>query len=101
MDERGNLGLEEMAEPFGVSYGYTKRIRRQQLRSRQSERVAQSRYGPVSRVTAEVKEPLRAELRWQPDLTLAELGRATAEQPGAGVEQDAVIGSAARAGVAA
>ena len=49
MDERGNLGLEEMAEPFGVSYGYTKRIRRQQLRSRQSERVAQSRYGPVSR----------------------------------------------------
>jgi len=43
------------------------------LRSRQSERVAQSRYGPVSRVTAEVKEPLRAELR-QPDLTLAELG---------------------------
>ena len=100
MDERGNLGLEEMAEPFGVSYGYTKRIRRQQLRSRQSERVAQSRYGPVSRVTAEVKEPLRAELR-QPDLTLAELGRATAEQPGAGVEQDAVIGSAARAGVAA
>ena len=70
MDERGNLGLEEMAEPFGVSYGYTKRIRRQQLRSRQSERVAQSRYGPVSRVTAEVKEPLRAELRAaaRPDL---------------------------------
>src|SRR5674476_1199010 len=32
------------------------------------------RYGPVSRVSAEVQAQLRAELRRQPDLTLAELG---------------------------
>ena len=32
MDERGNLGLEELAEPFGGSYGYPKQIGRQQLR---------------------------------------------------------------------
>ena len=72
--ERGDLGLEDLAEQFGVSYGYTKKIRRQQLLSGQRERVAQSRYGPVSRVTAEVQAQLRAELRRQPDLTLAELG---------------------------
>lgn len=70
--ERSDLGLEELAEQFGVSYGYTKKIRRQQLQS--GQRVPQSRYGPVSRVSAEVQVQLRAELRRQPDLTLAELG---------------------------
>jgi transposase len=72
--ERSDLGLEELAEQFGVSYGYTKKIRRQQLQSGQRERVPQSRYGPVSRVSAAVQAQLRAELRRQPDLTLAELG---------------------------
>jgi transposase len=72
--ERSDLGLEELAEQFGVSYGYTKKIRRQQLQLGQRERVPQSRYGPVSRVSAEVQAQLRAELRRQPDLTLAELG---------------------------
>jgi transposase len=38
------------------------------------ERVRQSRHGPISRVTAEVEEQLREELRRQPDLTLQELG---------------------------
>jgi transposase len=71
---RGAVGLEALAEQFGVSYGYTKKVRRQQLHYGQMERVAQSRYGPVSRVSAEVEEQLRAELRRQPDLTLAELG---------------------------
>ena len=72
--ERSQLGLEALAEQFGVSYGYTKKIRRQQLQTGQRERVLQLRYGPVSRVSAEVEEQLRAELRRQPDLTLAELG---------------------------
>jgi transposase len=72
--ERSDAGLEKLAEQFGVSYGYTKKIRRQQLQSGQRERVAQARYGPASRVTAEIQEQLRAELRRQPDLTLAELG---------------------------
>jgi transposase len=72
--ERSNVGLEEVAERFGVSYGFSKKIRRQQLHTGQMERRAQSRYGPVSRVTAEIEEQLRAELRRQPDLTLAELG---------------------------
>ena len=38
------------------------------------ERPPQSRHGPVSRVTPEVEEQLRSELRRQPDLTLRELG---------------------------
>jgi len=72
--ERGRLGLEAVAEQFGVSYGYTKKIRRQQWQSGRMERPPQSRHGPVSRVTPEVEEQLRSELRRQPDLTLRELG---------------------------
>jgi transposase len=71
--ERGRLGLEALAEQFGVSYGYTKKIRRQQLQCGGVERPPQSRHGPVSRVTPEVEEQLRSELRRQPDLTLREL----------------------------
>jgi len=72
--ERNKVGLEEVAEVFGVSYGFAKKIRRQQLLTGQMERPVQVRHGPVSRVTAEVEQQLRAELRHQPDLTLAELG---------------------------
>lgn len=61
--EGGRLGLEALAEQFGVSYGYTKKIRRQQLQSGRMERVPQSRHGPVSRGTAKVEE----ELGRQPD----------------------------------
>src|ERR1035437_4026062 len=61
--ERSALGLEELAEQFGVSYGYSKKIRRQQLHSGQRERVPESRYGPVGRVSAAVQAQLRAELR--------------------------------------
>lgn len=71
--EGGQLGLEALAEQFGVSYGYTKKIRRQQLQSGGVARPRQSRHGPVSRVTPEVEEQLRAELRQQADLTLGEL----------------------------
>jgi transposase len=71
--ERGRLGLEALAEQFGVSYGYSKKIRRHQLQSGRVERRRQSRHGPVSRVTPEVVEQLRRELRRQPDLTLREL----------------------------
>ena len=72
--ERSDIGLEQLAEQFGVSYGFTKKIRRQQLHTGEMERPAQSRYGPVSQVTGAIQEQLRAELRRQPDLTLAELG---------------------------
>lgn len=73
--ERAEVGLEQLADQFGVSYGFTKKIRRQQLQSGHMERPPQSRHGPVSRVTAQVEQQLRVELHDQPDLTLAELGQ--------------------------
>jgi transposase len=77
--ERGRLGLEALAEQFGVRYGYTQKIRRQQLQSGRVERSPQSRYGPVSRVTREGEEQVRSELRRQPDRTLQELGERLAQ----------------------
>ncbi len=73
--ERAGISLEQLAEQFGVSYGFTKKIRRQQLKSGQMERPLQRVHGPVSRVTDAVKGHLRQQLQDQPDLTLAELGQ--------------------------
>jgi len=70
--ERGRVSLEELAQRFGVSHGYTKKIRKQQQRSGQMERTPQ-RYGGRRRATAEVQAQLREMMRRQPDLTLAEL----------------------------
>lgn len=69
---RKSASLKELAQRFGVSHGYTKKIRKQQLRSGQMERIPQ-RYGGRRRATAEVQVQLREMLRRQPDLTLAEL----------------------------
>jgi transposase len=69
----GAGSLRELAARFRVSWGYSKKIRAQQLRTGQKQRSAQSRHGRVSQVTEAVKESLRAGLRKQPDLTLAEL----------------------------
>jgi transposase len=64
--------LAELAERFGVSHGYTKKIRQQQLRTGQMERPAYQA-GRRSRVTPEVEAQLRSWIREQPDLTLQEL----------------------------
>ncbi|HLZ21619.1 MAG TPA: hypothetical protein VKQ30_05820 [Ktedonobacterales bacterium] len=69
----GRGSLEELASQFGVSYGYTKKIRRQQLQSGRLERPGQLRHGPAGRLTAEIKQYLRAAVARQPDMTLAEL----------------------------
>jgi transposase len=62
-----------LAKQFGVSWGYSKKIRAQQLRSGGKERPPQSRHGPASRLTPRVELQLRSGLHRQPDLTLAEL----------------------------
>lgn len=72
--EQAEVGLEQLANQFGVSYGFTKKIRRQQLQTGQMERPPQLLHGPASRVTEAVKQYLRQQLQHQPDLTLAELG---------------------------
>lgn len=71
--EAGAGSLRELAAQFRVSWGYSKKIRAQQLRTGQKERPPQLHHGPVSRVTEAVKESLRSWLRKQPDLTLEEL----------------------------
>jgi transposase len=71
--DRGQGSLRALAEMFSVSYDWAKKISSQRLRSHQMERVAQSRYGVVSRVTAAVEAELLRQLREQPDHTLAEL----------------------------
>jgi transposase len=69
----GRGSLEQLANQFGVSYGYTKKIRRQQLASGQTERPPQRRHGPTGLLTAELKQYLRVAVARQPDLTLEEL----------------------------
>ena len=69
----GRGSLEELARQFGVSYGYSKKIRRQQLESGQLGRPPQLRHGPTGQLNAEIKQYVRGVVRNQPDVTLAEL----------------------------
>ena len=69
----GQGSLRELAKQFRVSWGYSKKIRAQQLQTGHKERPSQRRHGPVGRVTAEVQQQLRSAVRQQPDVTLAEL----------------------------
>jgi len=69
----GRGGLEELASQFGVSYGYSKKIRRQQLQTGLLTRPGQQRHGPSGQLTAEIKQYLRRAVGKQPDVTLAEL----------------------------
>lgn len=70
--QRGGASLSELAERFGVSHGYTKKIRKQQLRTGRMEQPAY-RAGRRSRVTTEIEAQLRSWVQEQPDLTLQEL----------------------------
>jgi len=53
------VSLAELTERFGISHGYTKKIREQQLRSGQIERVLQ-RHWLRSQVTAAVERSYAA-----------------------------------------
>ena len=76
----GAGSLRGLAKQFRVSWGYSKKIRAQQVQTGQMGRPTQQRHGPVSKVTEAVKQELRNWLRKQPDLTLAELRERLAEQ---------------------
>jgi transposase len=71
--DRGQGSLRALSELFSVSYDWAKKISSQRLHSQKMERVAQSRHGIVSRVTASVESDLLRQLREHPDCTLAEL----------------------------
>ena len=80
--EAGRGSLRELAQQFGVSWGYSKKIRAQQLRTGKKQRPAQTRHGQESRLTAAVERQLRSALAQQPDLTLVELRQRLAERAG-------------------
>src|ERR1035437_7671824 len=71
--EAGAGSLRALAAQFRVSWGHSKKIRMQQVRSGEKRRPPQRRHGPVSRMTAEVQERVRNWVRAHPDLTEAEL----------------------------
>lgn len=71
--ERGEESLRELSEQFGVSLPYAKKIRQQFLRTGKMERLPQSRYGRVSRVTPVAESLLRDQVHKAADATLAEL----------------------------
>jgi transposase len=85
--ERENISQLVLAERFGVSYDYVKKIRKQQLRTGRMERTPQSRHGRVSRVTAEVQQQLRAAVDEQADITLWELQERLQKASGVGLSQ--------------
>lgn len=70
--EAGEGTLEELAEDFGVSHGYTKKIRQQQRRSGQMERVPQ-RYPSQSPLDESRRQKLGEWIQAQPDMTLVEM----------------------------
>jgi transposase len=69
----GRGSLQALASQFGVSWGYAKKIRVQQLETGRLERPRQLRHGPTGLLTAEIKQYLRAAVAARPDVTLAEL----------------------------
>jgi transposase len=71
--EAGAGSLRQLAIQFRVSWGYTKKIRMQQLQTGGKVRVEQKRRGYPSRVGAAGRERLCAWLREQPDLHDEEL----------------------------
>lgn len=85
--EAGRGTLQELATQFRVSWGYSKKIRAQQLRTGRKERPPQSQHGPASRLTPRVEQQLRSALRRQPDLTLVELGEHLRESAGVAVSR--------------
>jgi transposase len=85
--EAGRGSLQELATQFGVSWGYSKKIRAQQLRTGEKERPRQTQHGPASRLTPAVEQQLRSALRQQPDLTLAELQQRLATGAGVGISR--------------
>lgn len=77
--EQGQGTLEELAEEFGVSLGFAKKISAALRRTGRMERTEQ-RHGRINQVTPLVQERLREWLRQQPDRTLGELQRQLQEQ---------------------
>jgi transposase len=71
---KGKGTLEELAARFEVSVGWAKKVSARHTRTGEIS-LPVWRRGPRSRVTAEVVDWLRRQIRDQPDVTLAERKR--------------------------
>jgi transposase len=69
--EAGEGSLPQLADRFGVSVGWAKYISATRLRTGQMERPAGRKRGHLSRVTEAAREYLAAQVKQQPDRTLA------------------------------
>lgn len=70
--DAGEGTLEEVAKRFRVSLSWAKKISARRTRTGEVD-APRWRHGPVSRVTAAVREWIREQIRRQPDVTLREL----------------------------
>src|SRR3970282_2805462 len=77
--EQGQGTLEEVAEEFGVSLVFAKKISAALRRTGRMERTEQ-RHGRINQVTPLVQERLREWLRQQPDRNLGGFQRQVREQ---------------------
>ena len=71
--QRGDGSLAVLAGRFGVSLGWAEKLMRTVRQTGQVERPVGRPRGPVSKLTPQLREHLRAWVQTQPDLTLAEL----------------------------
>jgi transposase len=78
--EAGAGSLQKLAMQFRVSWGFAKKIRKQQLATGQKQRPVQKRHGRIGRINGAMQDKLRGWLREQPDLTEAELQERLASQ---------------------
>jgi transposase len=72
-DERGEGSRRALAQRFGVSFEYVRKIRRHRQQTGSATRRPQSRYGVPSRMSEAVKAYLLAQVAAQTDITIAEL----------------------------
>jgi transposase len=70
--DKGKGTLQELADQFGVSLGWAKKVSARRTRTGQID-LQPWRRGPQSRVTAAVQQWLGKQIAQQPDLTLVEL----------------------------
>lgn len=71
--EKGQEGLERLAERFGVSYGWAQKILYAQRRTGSTDRPEGRPRGYPSRLTPEIRQKLSMRLGVCPDATLVEL----------------------------
>jgi transposase len=71
--DQGRGGLKQLAELFGVSYGWAQKIAAARRRTGHAERPPGARRGFPSKLTPELCSRLRAQIELQPASTLVEL----------------------------